>query len=69
MHLSVTAQQAFAREFASGPSRTDIKLDPAVAKNVPYGRDQVDRLIVFDWNVIASKIDAWTDRFQREIAS
>jgi putative spermidine/putrescine transport system substrate-binding protein len=69
MHLSVQVQQAFAREFASGPSRTDVKLEPDVAKNVPYGQEQVSRLIQFDWDAVIPHLDEWTQRFNREIAS
>ena len=59
----------FAKEFASGPSRDDVKLPPEVAKNVPYGADQVGRLIQFDWNAVIPHLDEWTQRFNREIAS
>jgi len=69
MHLSPEVQQAFAREFASGPSRTDVKLEPDIAKNVPYGQEQVSRLIQFDWDKIIPRLDEWTQRFNREIAS
>jgi putative spermidine/putrescine transport system substrate-binding protein len=69
MHLAADVQQAFAKEFASGPSRTDVKLDPEVAKNVPYGADQVSRLIQFDWDAVIPHLDEWTQRFNREIAS
>jgi putative spermidine/putrescine transport system substrate-binding protein len=69
MHLAVDVQEAFAREFASGPSRQDVKLAPEVAKNVPYGPDQVAKLIQFDWDAITQNLDDWTQRFNREIAS
>jgi len=69
MHLSPDVQQAFAREFASGPSRIDVKLEPDIAKNVPYGQEQVSRLIQFDWDKIIPHLDEWTQRFNREIAS
>lgn len=69
MHLSAEVQQAFAKEFASGPSRTDVKLDPEVAKTVPYGERQVSQLIQFDWDEIIPHLDEWTRRFNREIAS
>jgi putative spermidine/putrescine transport system substrate-binding protein len=68
-HLNVDVQQAFAKEFASGPSRTDVKLDADVAKTVPYGADQVGRLIQFDWDTIIPHVDEWTQRFNREIAA
>jgi len=69
MHLAVSVQQAFARQFASGPSRMDVKLAPEVAKTVPYGPAEVSRLIQFDWNAVIPRLDAWTQRFNREIAS
>jgi putative spermidine/putrescine transport system substrate-binding protein len=68
-HLNVDVQQAFAKEFASGPSRTDVELDPEVAKTVPYGREQVGRLLQFDWDAIIPHVDEWTQRFNREIAA
>lgn len=69
LHLSVQVQQAFAKEFASGPSRTDVMLDPAIAKTVPYGPEQVSSLIQFDWDEVIPHLDEWTQRFNREIAS
>jgi putative spermidine/putrescine transport system substrate-binding protein len=69
MHLAVQCQQAFAAQFASGPSRTDVKLEPDIAKNVPYGQEQVSRLIQFDWDAVIPRLDEWTARFNREIAS
>lgn len=69
MHLAVNVQEAFAKEFASGPSRDDVKLPPDIAKNVPYGPEQVGKLIQFDWNAIVPHLDEWTQRFNREIAA
>ncbi|MHB8496118.1 MAG: ABC transporter substrate-binding protein [Casimicrobiaceae bacterium] len=69
MHLSLEVQQAFATEFASGPSREDVTLEADVAKTVPYGQQQVSQLIQFDWDEIIPHLDEWTQRFNREIAT
>ncbi len=69
LHLSAECQQAFAKEFASGPSRQDVKLSPEVAATVPYGQEQVSQLIQFDWDEITPHLDEWTQRFNREIAT
>lgn len=69
MHLAVNVEQAFAKHFASGPARVDVTLPPEIAKNVPYGKQQVAQLIEFDWKTIIPHLEAWTKRFNREIAS
>lgn len=68
-YLAKKVQREFAREFASGPSRIDVTLPPDVAKTVPYGKENVSKLVQLDWKTIIQHRDAWIKRFQREIAT
>lgn len=68
MYMADEVQQAFARDFASGPSRMSVQLDDEVAATVPYGEEEVAELLQLDWDTILSRRDEWTDRFIREIA-
>jgi putative spermidine/putrescine transport system substrate-binding protein len=67
MMLANEAQIAFAKGIGFGPARDDTVLDPALAETVTYGKDQVAKLVDFDWNYIVSQRSAWTQRFNREI--
>ena len=38
-----------------------------MAKLVPYGSEQVSKLIAVDWDVINKERENWTKRWQREV--
>jgi len=42
-------------------------LPPDVAAKVPYGPEQVGKLITVNWNSINRQREAWTRRWNREI--
>jgi putative spermidine/putrescine transport system substrate-binding protein len=52
---------------ATGPVNKTVKLTPAQAQGLPYGPDQIAKLITFDWSAINAQRDAWTRRWNREI--
>ncbi len=64
--LSPDVQHVFVAT-ATGPMNKTVTLTPAEAQGVPYGPDQIAKLITFDWNAINAQRDAWTRRWNREI--
>lgn len=52
---------------STGPMNKTVTLTPAQAEGLPYGPDQIAKLITFDWNAINAQRDAWTRRWNREI--
>ncbi|HKM61619.1 MAG TPA: ABC transporter substrate-binding protein [Acidisphaera sp.] len=59
--------QAILAETAFGPTNKEVKLTPEQAKGVPYGPDQIAKLVTFDWAAINAHRDAWTKRWNREV--
>jgi putative spermidine/putrescine transport system substrate-binding protein len=64
--LSADAQRAVA-EAGNGPVNKTVQLPPAVAARMPYGPEDVGRLVTFDWSKINPQREAWTKRWQREV--
>jgi putative spermidine/putrescine transport system substrate-binding protein len=54
-------------ETKFGPTNKTVKLTPRQAEGMPYGPDQIAKLVTFDWAVINAHRDAWTKRWDREI--
>ena len=50
-----------------GPTNRKTKLEGEVAQNVPYGADQIKKLIKVDWDVVNQKRAEWTNRWNRTI--
>jgi len=65
--LSPDMQAIFAREQGFGPANRTTRLPPDVAAKVPYGPEQVGKLITVNWNSINRQREAWTRRWNREI--
>lgn len=64
--LSADVQRALA-EAGNGPVNKTVQLPPELARRMPYGPDDVGKLVTFDWSKINPQRDAWTKRWQREI--
>jgi putative spermidine/putrescine transport system substrate-binding protein len=60
-------QAVWAKEQGAGPANKNTKLAPDVAKLVPYGPEQVSKLVAVDWDVINKERENWTKRWQREV--
>jgi putative spermidine/putrescine transport system substrate-binding protein len=69
MVLQPESQIAWATIIGAGPANKTVKLEPAVAATVPYGDDQIKKLVKLDWATILKNQDKWIERWQREIAS
>ena len=65
--IGVTAQEAFARHVFFAPINRATRLDPAVAAKVPYGQEQIGRMIKLDFEAMNDNVARWTERFNKEI--
>jgi putative spermidine/putrescine transport system substrate-binding protein len=50
-----------------GPVNKTVKLAPEVAARVPYGPDQISKLIAVDWTTINQHRTEWTERWNRSV--
>jgi putative spermidine/putrescine transport system substrate-binding protein len=60
-------QTIFTEATGLGPVNKNAKLAPAIAADVVYGPDNVQKLIATDLKVINANRAAWTARWNREI--
>jgi putative spermidine/putrescine transport system substrate-binding protein len=66
-HLSQAAQEAYARELYYAPTNKTVVLEPDLAAKMPYGEEEVAKLLVLDDKVISEKSAEWAERWNREI--
>ncbi|PMS35271.1 branched-chain amino acid ABC transporter substrate-binding protein [Trinickia symbiotica] len=65
--LSPEVQTVLAKTQAWGPVNSKTKLDPAVAATVPYGNDQIGKLVKTDWTIVNEKRTQWTNEWNRQV--
>lgn len=65
--LEPEVQEQLAATQGFGPVNREVKLSDEVAARVPYGPEQVEKLIAVDWDVINKNRQEWTQRWAREI--
>ena len=65
--LDHEAQQVWADSFKFGPYNKTVKLAPAIAGKVPYGLEQIGKLIKIDWDTANVMRREWTERWNKEI--
>jgi putative spermidine/putrescine transport system substrate-binding protein len=65
--ISAEAQALFARHVFFGPVNKALTLDPEVARKVPFGPDQVGKLIKLDFVAMNEQVTKWTERWNKEI--
>ena len=68
LHLSPACQEAYAKTLFYGPTNRKTVLEPALAKRVVYGDNDVKKLLDFDWDLVIRNQAVWSNRFSREIA-
>jgi putative spermidine/putrescine transport system substrate-binding protein len=66
-HLSQAAQEAYARELYYAPTNKTVVLEPDLAAKMPYGEEEVAKLLVLDDKTITDKSAEWAERWNREI--
>ncbi|WP_345816647.1 ABC transporter substrate-binding protein (plasmid) [Paraburkholderia sp. PREW-6R] len=65
--LSPDVQAIFTAATGLGPVNKETKLAPAIAADVVYGPESVQKLIRTDINTINANRTAWTERWNREV--
>jgi putative spermidine/putrescine transport system substrate-binding protein len=66
-NLTPEMQAVWAKEQGFGPVNKNTKLPDDDAKKVPYGPDQVGKLIAVDWDTMNKEREGWTKRWAREV--
>jgi putative spermidine/putrescine transport system substrate-binding protein len=65
--LSTDVQTLQAKAVGFGPTNKNVKLTPDVAAKVPYGPEQVSKLVAMDWTTINQHRTEWTERWNRNV--
>jgi putative spermidine/putrescine transport system substrate-binding protein len=65
--FSPESQAALADSQAWGPMNSKVRLDPKVAKQVPYGPEQIAQLKSVDYKIVNMKRAEWTNRWNRTV--
>lgn len=67
LHLSQAVQEAYARVLFYAPTNKTVVLPEDLSSIMPYGEDDVAKLIMLDNLAISANQSDWTDRWNREI--
>jgi putative spermidine/putrescine transport system substrate-binding protein len=66
--LGPEVQSAFAEKLAYAPTNKKVVVRPELAAQMPYGEEQMSKLIISDWGYIITVWEDWVERWQKEIA-
>lgn len=65
--ISPEAQELYARHVFFGPVNRQTRLDPETARKVPFGPEQVGKMVKLDFVAMHEQLPRWTDRWNKEI--
>lgn len=65
--LTPKVQAVLAEGNGFGPVNKTVKLAPDIAARVPYGPEQVSKLIKIDWDAVNPHRAEWTNRWNRSV--
>lgn len=65
--LSPEVQAILADSQGWGPINGKVKLEPKVAAKVPYGKEQIEKLLPTNWTLVNEKRAEWTNRWNRTV--
>jgi len=65
--LSPEMQIVMATGFGLGPVNKKATLPPDKQAGIPYGLDQIGKLLVIDWDTVNQNREEWNKRWVREI--
>ncbi|SAL83460.1 extracellular solute-binding protein [Caballeronia terrestris] len=65
--LSPEVQAMQAQAIGLGPVNKTVKLAPEIAARVPYGPEQIGKLIAMDWTTVNQHRTKWTERWNRSV--
>lgn len=66
-HLGREVQEAYAKGLYFAPTNKTVVLDADLASKMPYGPEEVGKLLVLDDKTISEKSSEWAERWNREI--
>ena len=66
--LDADNQKCFSENMFEGPVNRRVRLDPDLAKKMPYGQDQIEAMYVPDYEYVSEHRGEWTERWNKEIA-
>jgi putative spermidine/putrescine transport system substrate-binding protein len=67
LHLSQACQQAYAERLYYAPTNKKVTLPDELADSMPYGEEEVSRLLILDNDTINASRSDWVERWNREI--
>ena len=65
--VSPEAQALFAKHVFFGPINRETKLDPETARRVPFGPEQIGKMLKLDFAAMNDNVAKWTERWNKEI--
>lgn len=66
--ISATGQKCFAENMFEGPVNKEVILAPELAAKMPYGQDQIEAMVVPDFELAGKYRGEWTERWNKEIS-
>jgi len=66
-HLGQECQEAYAKQLYYAPTNKKVVLSPELANAMPYGEEQVSKLLILDNETLNLERAGWADRWNREI--
>lgn len=64
--LGAKSQKAYATDLDYTPARAGLDLSGI---DVPYGEEAVSSLLIADWKKIVPKMDAWKERWEKQVVA
>lgn len=65
--LDAEEQANTAKYVGLSPISKNARLDPQTAATVLYGPDQIEKLVIPNWEIVNARRAAWTERWNKEI--
>lgn len=65
--VSPEAQALFAKHVFFGPINRQTKVDPETARRVPFGPEQIGKMLKLDFVAMNDNVAKWTERWNKEI--
>ncbi len=64
--LGAGSQKTYATDLGYTPARAGLDL---TGIDVPYGEEEVASLLIADWKKIVPKLDAWKERWEKQVVA
>jgi len=65
--LDAEEQANTAKYVGLSPLNKNARLDPKTAETVLYGPEQIEKLVIPNWEVVNAQRAAWTERWNKEV--